>query len=388
MQEFLSRINAHVEHVKKVAPHCSGEETTKQALILPLLDILGFSPYDPTKVRAEFASDFPGVKASERVDYALFSNGTPVMFIEAKAHSEKLNNHCPQLARYFNATPSVTMAVITNGQEWRFFTDLVEKNIMDEKPFLKIDLVEGPVHDFAHLYNFRHDEFQPDQLRTLAEENIYLHAFKKTISSSLREVDIDFVRYVAGRSNINRQLNARFLELITPLVRTAVERAVSEMVVSGLSAPSAPAPTLQQAQSEADVLTADNREIFDPDNPNIVTTAAEREVLRIVQELLGEEAEVVGKDNEGYYSCLYQGKTNRWLLRYWGDKKRPSVKFIVDLDQQQRAEINRAGLEIGAGDQVLIDKPENLRRIRGILADSLEFCRKDENFSRGRKSGE
>lgn len=152
MQEFMSRIAAHVEHVKKVAQHCTGEETTKQALILPLLDILGFHPYDPTRVRAEFASDFPGVKASERVDYALFCDGHPVMFIEAKAHSEKLNNHCPQLARYFNATPSVTMAVITNGQEWRFFTDLVEKNIMDEKPFLKIDLVEGPAVDLTDAH--------------------------------------------------------------------------------------------------------------------------------------------------------------------------------------------------------------------------------------------
>lgn len=387
MQEFLSRIASHVEHVKKVAMHCTGEETTKQALILPLLDILGFSPYDPTKVRAEFASDFPGVKATERVDYALFCNGQPVMFIEAKAHSEKLTNHCPQLARYFNATPSVTMAVITNGQEWRFFTDLVEKNIMDEKPFLKIDLIHGPELDFAHLYNFRHNEFQPDQLRTLAEENIYLHAFKKTISDSLREVDQEFVRYVAGRSNLNRQLNARFLESITPIVRTAVQRAVSEMVVSGLSVPSAPAPSLQQATAEsAEILTADTRDIIDPENPNIVTTAVERELLSIVQDLLGKDCDVTGKDTEGYFTCIYQNKTNRWLLRFWGDKKRPAVKFAIEFNEQQRNEIKRAGLEIGAGDLVLIDKPENLRRVTGILIDCLEYCRSDENFARAKRA--
>lgn len=45
MEEFKKRIAAHIEHVKKVGAHCATEETTKQALILPLLDILGFSPY-------------------------------------------------------------------------------------------------------------------------------------------------------------------------------------------------------------------------------------------------------------------------------------------------------------------------------------------------------
>ncbi|GFL03500.1 TPA: hypothetical protein ACFCEQ_001611 [Neisseria gonorrhoeae] len=40
---FKERIASHAEHVKKVAHICTTEETTKQALILPLLDILGFS---------------------------------------------------------------------------------------------------------------------------------------------------------------------------------------------------------------------------------------------------------------------------------------------------------------------------------------------------------
>ena len=128
---FRDRLLAHVEHVDKVGHICSTEETTKQALILPLLDILGFSAFDPTKVRAEYQADFAGVKAGERVDYALFCHGQAVMFIEAKPYSEKLTNHCPQLSRYFNAVPEISVCAITNGQEWRFFTDLNNKNMMD-----------------------------------------------------------------------------------------------------------------------------------------------------------------------------------------------------------------------------------------------------------------
>ena len=218
MEDFSNRIKAHIEHVKRVGEHCSTEETTKQALILPLLDILGFSPYDPTKVLAEYAADFPGVKATERVDYALYSNGKPVMFIEAKPYIANLTNHAPQLSRYFNCTPDVTMAAITNGREWRFFTDLHNTNIMDEKPFLTVDFTKHKAEELTQLTEFMHDNFHPEKLRGFAEENQYIQQFKEVIKSSIKDVDIDFVRYVAQRANIQRQLNTRFLETIQPYV--------------------------------------------------------------------------------------------------------------------------------------------------------------------------
>jgi hypothetical protein len=76
--------------------------------------------------------------------------------------------------------------------------------------------------DAEQLFRFRHDKFKPEALRTLAEESVYISAFVKVVSTSLREVDHEFVRYVAGRANIGRQLNQRFIETITPLVRQAV----------------------------------------------------------------------------------------------------------------------------------------------------------------------
>ena len=59
------------------------------------------------------------------------------MFIEAKPYNVNLTNHAPQLSRYFNSSLGVTIGAITNGKEWRFFTDLINTNVMDEKPFLR-----------------------------------------------------------------------------------------------------------------------------------------------------------------------------------------------------------------------------------------------------------
>ncbi|UUE38276.1 type I restriction enzyme HsdR N-terminal domain-containing protein [Pectobacterium aroidearum] len=382
MENFKARLKNHIEHVKKVCEHCTTEETTKQALILPFLDILGFNAYDPQKVRAEYGADFPGVKVGERVDYALFCQGVPVMFIEAKAYKEKIDNHCPQLSRYFNSTPEVTISAITNGVEWRFFTDLKEKNIMDPTPFLRIRMDDVTDSDAEQLFRFRHDKFKPEALRTLAEESVYISAFVKVISTSLRDVDAEFVRYVAGRANIGRQLNQRFIESITPLVRQAVERSVSAMVVSGLS--SQPPVIEEIARDTKETVAADERsDIVDPDNPNIVTTYNERVLFDKVASIVGAEHDLQPKDTESYYSILFQGKANRWLVRYYDKKNRSSIQLPIDITPIISNEIKRAGLECDSN-RIHIENPEDILRISGLILDSLQYVQNDENFRKRR----
>ncbi|HAT2326302.1 MULTISPECIES: type I restriction endonuclease [Citrobacter] len=380
MDAFKNRLKLHSEHVKNVGLHCTTEETTKQALILPFLDILGFSPYDPQKVKAEYGADFPGVKANERVDYALFCQGIPVMFIEAKAYKEKIDNHCPQLSRYFNSTPEVTISAITNGVEWRFFTDLKEKNIMDPTPFLKIRMDEVTDADAEQLFRFRHDKFKPEALRTLAEESVYLSAFTKTISSSLREVDQEFVRYVASRSNVERQLNQRFLESITPLVKQAVELSVSAMVVSGLSGKNSTESPHDEVHDDNEQEKSDvQADIVDPDNPNIVTTYNERQLFDKIVSIIGAEHDIQYKDTASYFGVLFQGKTNRWIVRYYDKKSKSSIQLPIELNDITINEISRAGLTCDTS-RIYMDNPEDILRISGLVLDSFEYVKNDENF--------
>lgn len=385
MENFINKLKDHIDHVKRVGTHCSTEETTKQALILPLLDILGFNPYDPTKVLAEFSADFPGAKSAERVDYALYCNGQPVMFIEAKPFAANLTNHAPQLSRYFNSSLGVTIGAITNGKEWRFFTDLINTNVMDEKPFLTIDFTKHNAEELTQLAEFKHDNFHAEKLRYFAEENQYIQQFKVVIQRSINEADLDFVRYVAQQANIPRQLNTKFLESIQPFVKQAVEQAISDTVVKGLSA-----PTIITAQpieiaindtdtrSEAPDTAAD---IINTDNNKIITTVNEQSLYHIVQELLPAH-ELTAKDTESYFSVLYQNKNNRWLFRYDVNRKRPTIQFIVPIDESRALELTRAGLEVQPNGIIFLDKPEHIYRAVGILNDALEYCLNDEHFKR------
>lgn len=388
MDNFVERLKSHIEHVKKVGGHCSTEETTKQALILPLLDILGFNPYDPTKVLAEFSADFPGVKVTERVDYALYCNGQPVMFIEAKSYSTDLTNHAPQLSRYFNSSLGVTIGAITNGREWRFFTDLINTNVMDEKPFLTIDFTKANPEDLTQLAEFKHDNFHAEKLRFFAEENQYIQQFKAVIKKSINDVDIDFVRYVAQQANIPRQLNTKFLESIQPFVQQAVQQAISDTVVKGLSSPTIiTAKPIEQINSsvEEQASSSETDFIVNPDNEKIITTKDEQDLMRIVTELLP-GIDLEGKDTESYYSVLYQNKTNRWLFRYDVNRKRPTIQFNISIDDSRRSELERAGLEIQNNGQIFIEKPEHIYRMVGVLKDSLEYCMNDDNFKRASAS--
>ncbi|EAM9431651.1 type I restriction endonuclease subunit R [Salmonella enterica] len=385
MENFKTRLKSHVDHVKSMGGYCTTEETTKQALIVPFLDILGFSAYDPRKVKAEYSADFPGVKANERVDYALFCQDVPVMFIEAKSFSEDVNNHCPQLSRYFNSTPEVTISAITNGMEWRFFTDLKQKNIMDDTPFLRLRMDSLSDSDAEQLYRFRYDKFKPEALRTLAEESVYLTAFTKTISTSLRDVDNEFVKYIASRSNIERQLNQKFLDAITPLVKLAVEKAVSAMVVSGLASIDKER-TADNEHADNKLTTENGVDPIDQNTPDELSTKRKMEVFNKVKQIVGEQYDMQYKDTESYFGVMYEGKTNRWLIRYF-DKREPYVVFRIDLTDVQLNEISRAGLEVVSG-RVHINTPDDVLRVSGIVMDAFEFVKNDENFRKSTKSSD
>ncbi|RJQ25556.1 MAG: DNA polymerase III subunit epsilon, partial [Peptococcaceae bacterium] len=105
-KEELQKLSVQIIERKK---HITNEEMTKQALIIPFLQVLGYDVFNPLEVKSEYISDF-GKKKGEKADYAIFKDNKPIIFIEAKAVTENTDNHDSQLARYFNATPEVKLA--------------------------------------------------------------------------------------------------------------------------------------------------------------------------------------------------------------------------------------------------------------------------------------
>ncbi|WGE59788.1 hypothetical protein NYR74_02080 [Actinobacillus equuli subsp. haemolyticus] len=143
----------------------------------------------------------------------------------------------------------------------------------------------------------------------------------------------------------------------------------------------------RQAQNEAEDVETQREQIdekapiVDSENNKIITTYTERQLFDYVVLILGESVELVAKDTESYFSILFQGKSNRWILRYFDNKQHPCINVPLELLDIHRAEIQRAGLDI-TGSNIIIDRPENILRISGLIRDCLVYCQNDENFAR------
>ncbi len=89
---FTEDIKNLAERLSSIKNQITTEEATKMSLILPFFQLLGYDVFNPSEFCPEFTADV-GIKKGEKVDYAILRGGQPVILIEAKAVSKKLDRH-------------------------------------------------------------------------------------------------------------------------------------------------------------------------------------------------------------------------------------------------------------------------------------------------------
>jgi hypothetical protein len=68
--DFIDEVKALAARVPNLIDNIQTEEATKNALVMPMINILGYNVFDPTEVIPEFTADH-GTKKGEKVDYAI-----------------------------------------------------------------------------------------------------------------------------------------------------------------------------------------------------------------------------------------------------------------------------------------------------------------------------
>ncbi|MCY3595659.1 MAG: type I restriction endonuclease, partial [Bacteroidetes bacterium] len=101
------------------------EAKTEAFFVRPFLRSLGYESSNPELVDPQYLADPHDIKTG-KVDYALLRNGEPIIFVEAKKLHQSLDTPetINQIKRYFNNVLEVDFVILTNGNEYRFFTDL------------------------------------------------------------------------------------------------------------------------------------------------------------------------------------------------------------------------------------------------------------------------
>ena len=177
------------------------EEATKQWYIMPLLVALGYDPYS-SDIIPEYTLDV-GVKKGEKVDYALQINNQPVAIIECKQMGISLSeNHISQLYRYFTISDS-KIAILTNGDDYWFFTDSQKENVMDLEPYYTIKLSEASMDDIDKLEQYSKELIQYTDVAQVVQYERYINECKELIHGlKINSIPSWLLETLANRSGL------------------------------------------------------------------------------------------------------------------------------------------------------------------------------------------
>ena len=195
--DFKDSILQLAERVKSLKESIQTEEATKNAFIMPFIQILGYDVFNPLEVVPEMDCDIVK-KKGEKIDYAIMKDGSPIMLIECKHWKQDLNLHDNQLKRYYVASKA-KFGVLTNGIVYRFYADLIKENIMDDVPFLEINLEKIREAQIEEVKKFCKENFDLDNILSSANELKYMSEVKKIIRSEFDEPSPELVKLLTKR---------------------------------------------------------------------------------------------------------------------------------------------------------------------------------------------
>jgi predicted type IV restriction endonuclease len=307
-------IDGYVKRVRELAEHVRGnEQATKQSLVGPLFTLLGYDLTDPRECVPEFRADFGKDRSVKPVDWAFVQTGRPLFFVEAKEASRKLVGYDEQLADYFAKAPEAKLGILTNGIQWRFFTDVTHENVMDVEPFLKWDLFseESPPLDFLTL--LQKSQFNSQLIRTFAKQKRNQNLLLNEISRLL-EPSADFIRLAV--SNLEtRKLTENVVESWKPVLAAALQEWVKQTMLSMAIDFGARTESQQESASR------------------IETTPEELEGYATVQKLLGPDRPVAYEDTISYFKIHLKERYTWVMCRFYFGRKRPTVWVPLSIEE-------------------------------------------------------
>ncbi len=140
LQGVIERLQDRIERQRD---YLSRHETrTRQVLIDPLLQELGWDVSDPDMVKLEYRV------GQQRADYALLSNGRRVALIEAKRLGNALEyDEIMQVLNYANRD-GIDHIIVTNGDSWEMY-EVFRPAALEERLLMKLGLSRQTAHENA-----------------------------------------------------------------------------------------------------------------------------------------------------------------------------------------------------------------------------------------------
>ncbi|WP_017599868.1 type I restriction endonuclease [Nocardiopsis lucentensis] len=358
--DFEEKVSTLSAKVHKQRGMTQTEEAAKNAFVMPFIaTVLGYDVFDPCEVVPEFTADV-GMKKGEKVDYAIMHDNEVQMLIECKkANGELRVEHAAQLYRYFSVT-NARIAILTNGLEYQFYTDLEAPNRMDSKPFMVLDLGDVDESLLPELRKLTKTSFDLDSVVDAAEKLKYLGAIKRALADQFQDPEDEWVKFFASRV-YDRAFTKRAREQFTPLVREAASAFLDDQVNIRLK--KALESTRPQAE-EAEVDSSENAEETERDT-GIVTTLEELEGYQVVKAIACSEVKpqrITQRDSKSYFAILLDDNNRKPIARLHFNAK--SKKYLGTFDDDK----NETRHRLGSIDEIYLHSEKIRAAVRAYLA--------------------
>lgn len=316
--EFLEKLNALAAKIRQQGASIQTEEATKNAFVMPFINaVLGYDVFDPTEVIPEYVCDV-GTKKGEKIDYAIMKGGEVQILIECKKIGEPLNvNHAAQLFRYFHVT-NARISILTNGQVYKFFTDLDAPNKMDEKPFLELDLLDIDEHVVPELQKLTKSAFDVESIISAAGELKYVGQIKKEIAAQFANPSDEFVKFFATKvydGIITQKVRDQFGILTRKATVQFLGDQVNDRLKSAMSGVSVPSYAVEAPIAGAS--TAAEAKAEDAED-RVITTLDELEGFHIVKAIVRTAVDakrIVHRDTQSYFGVLLDDNNRKPVCR-------------------------------------------------------------------------
>jgi Uncharacterized conserved protein len=331
--EFKELIKQLGDKVIKLREQIQTEEATKSAFILPFIQILGYDIFNPIEVVPEFITDF-GAKNVEKVDYAILKDGVPVIIIECKNHLENLEKHYTQIHKYFHLTKA-RFALLTNGVQYNFYTDLDSANKMDEKPFLSFDITKIKEQQIKELTKFHKSGFDINTILTTASELKYSNAIRSVFTNEIGTPSPEFVKFFISRvyeGKATEKVMVQFTDLVKKTIDQTFNDIVSDRLMNAINQTKTVETELSPVIPEA------------PEEHKITTTEEELNGFYVVKSILRskiDSSRIFYRDSQSYLSIILDDNNRKPICRLWFNSQNKKYIGLIDCEKKEiRQEIS------------------------------------------------
>jgi len=323
--ELQTQLKSLADKIHQLKDKIETEESTKHAFVLPFINLLGYDTFNPLEVIPEFTADL-GLKKGEKVDYAIMQSDEPILIIECKNWKENLSVHSSQLFRYFHVSKT-RFALLTNGITYQFFTDLDEKNKMDEKPFFEFDITslkDSSIHEIA---KFHKSNFDVDKILDNASALKFTKEIKKQINQEIENPSNEFVRLFASKIYSGR-LTEKVIDEFKELVQKAFGQLIGDKINDRL-----------HLALNKEVVIQEKDQIEESETSRVNTTDEEMEAYRVVVAILRRKLPVnriVFRDTQSYFGILLDDNNRKPLCRLHLNGGKKYISLFNDNKTEKR----------------------------------------------------